>query len=174
MNTPLIRSAAWLLAWLPTLLLAGGALAEETAGPPAATPPVATAASAAPEVIARPGTSAATLGFALLPTRFRHTATPAVASTSADAGDAEPAIGSMDYRDRAPLITRLQELDGLRLLTFWETRAFAVFFGVSREGIAGLNIAQKKDGPAERDDEESGPEDPAPEPTYLAASIYRR
>lgn len=169
MNTPLIRSAAWLLAWLPTLLLAGGALAEETAGPPAAT-----AAPAAPEVIARPGTVAATLGFALLPTRFRHTATPAAASARTDAGDAEPAIGSMDYRDRAPLITRLQELDGLRLLTFWETRAFAVFFGVSREGIAGLNIAQKKDGPAERDDEESGPEDPAPEPTYLAASIYRR
>ncbi len=171
MNTPLTRLAAWML----TLLLAGGAPAEETAGPPAATPPAnAATQSAAGEIIARPGTGAATLGFALLPTRFRHTATPAPASARADAGDAEPGIRAMDYRDRAPLITRLKELDGLRLLTFWETRAFAVFFGVSRDGIAGLNIAQKKDGPVERDDEEAGPEDPAPEPTYLAASIYRR
>ena len=171
MKTPLIRPAAWML----TMLLAGGALAEEAAGLPAPTQPAAAATpSAAGEIIARPVSSAATLGFTLLPPRFRHTALPAIRSAGAGDGDASPAIGAMDYRDRAPLITRLKELDGLRLLTFWETRAFSVFFGVSREGIAGLNIAQKKDDPAERDDEEAGPEDPAPEPAYLAASVYRR
>ncbi|HKL63968.1 MAG TPA: hypothetical protein VJ883_11410, partial [Woeseiaceae bacterium] len=108
------------------------------------------------------------------PRRFRHTAAPAALSARAADGDAGRGIAPMDYRDRAALVTRLQELDGLRLLTFWETRAFAVFLGVSSEGIAGLNIARTKDAPTDRNDPETGPEDTPPGPTYLAASIYRR
>lgn len=116
---------------------------------------------------------ATTLWYAMLPARFRHRATQAPQADRAGLATAGPALGTMDYRDRAALITRLKELDGLRLLTFWETRAFAVFFGVSRDGIAGLNIAQKKDIAPERDEEEAQPLDPPPEPTFLAATAYR-
>lgn len=167
MTKRLTRQPAWLL----IALLAGNALAEQ---PPersdAAVPAVAVAAGVANV------THSSTLGYALLPARFRHGAVRASQTGDAASRQAASTLPPMDYRDRAPLITRLKELDGLRLLTFWETRAFAVFFGVSREGIAGLNITQKKDPSADKDEdaEDSRPAEPVPEPTHLAASSYRR
>ena len=164
-------------AWLLIALLAGNALADETPVlTPAAEPMPATAAGAAHLAPVADVAESSTLGFALLPARFRHRAVPAAPAARAGGSEDAGGLAPMEYRDRAPLITRLKELDGLRLLTFWETRAFAVFFGVSRDGIAGLNISQKKDPGTEEDDdeEEAKPADPAPEPAYLAASIYRR
>jgi hypothetical protein len=172
MTKRLTRQPAWLL----IALLAGSALADET---PARTPATermpATAAGTRIAPVADVASSS-TLGFALLPARFRYHTVPTAWSVGGGSRKAATGMAPMDYRDRAPLITRLKELDGLRLLTFWETRAFAVFFGVSRDGIAGLNITQKYEPETEEDDDrdETRPEDPAPDPTYLAASIYRR
>jgi hypothetical protein len=168
MTKRLTRQPAWLL----IALLAGNALADETPGRDTAAEPAPTA-GVTPVAHVEHGS---TLGFALLPARFRHRAVASAPTTGAGDRAAADGLAPMDYRDRAPLITRLKELDGLRLLTFWETRAFAVFFGVSRDGIAGLNITQKKEPGTEEDDDEdeTRPADPAPEPTYLAASIYRR
>jgi len=193
MKKRLIRPAAWAL----TALLAGNALAEEApdhrhlsdhrAGHPAAHPlahaadqsggPTAgiAAVSGGHSIVAggADGREAATLAFALLPARFRHTVDAVTPANEEADAQADPGIDPMDYRDRTPLITRLKELDGLRLLTFWETRAFAVFFGVSREGIAGLNITQKKNHRPDGNDDEAKPADPVTEPAFLATTAYR-
>ena len=166
MKTPLILAAACLLA------LPGARAAADEA--PGRHDPATGAAIAADAATVTGVREAGTLRYALLPARFRHRAVPAARPDARIPRDAGPGIRPVYYRDRAPLITRLKELDGLRLLTFWETRVFAVFFGVSRDGIAGLNIAQKKDGAPERDEEEANPVDPAPEPAFLAATAYRQ
>lgn len=166
MKTPLMLTAACLLALLGTAAMADGAPGRDEP---------ATGAAAEGDVTRVTAVEAAgTLRYTLLPARFRHRAAPAARPDARFLRDAAAGIRPMDYRDRAPLITRLKELDGLRLLTFWETRAFAVFFGVSRDGIAGLNIAQNKDSAPEREEEKANPVDPPPEPAFLAATAYRQ
>ncbi len=166
MKIPLMLTAACLLA-----LLGAAAVADEAPGRHESATGTATDGDAMRVAAVD---EAGTLGYALLPARFRHRAAHAARADTGNLRDAGPGIRTMDYTDRAALITRLKELDGLRLLTFWETRAFAVFFGVSRDGIAGLNIARKQDGAPEREEEEADPVDPPPEPAFLAATAYRQ
>lgn len=141
--------------------------------------PIPVSASEPPTEFSAPmATDANTLAFELLPPRFRpRVSGPARQWTSETARAHRRYAESLvapDYRDRAPLVTRLRELNGLSLVTFWDARAFTVFFGVSRDGFAGLNIAQKTDRLGGSDDDEDEPaEDPAPEPTFLAATAYR-
>ena len=171
MKTPLMLTAACLLALLGT-----AAAADEAPGHrESATGESATGAASDGHAMGVTAVEeAGTLRYALLPARFRHRAAHAARADARILRDDGSAIRPMDYRDRAPLITRLKELDGLRLLTFWETRAFAIFFGVSRDGFAGLNITQKKDRAPEQEEEEAEPADPAPEPEFLAATISRQ
>lgn len=166
MKTPLMLTAACLLALLGT-----AAVADET---PDRHESATGAANEGEAIRASVIDEAGTLPYALLPARFRHRAAHAAGADAPLLQDAGPVIRPMDYRDRAALITRLRELDGLRLLTFWETRAFAVFFGVSRDGIAGLNITRNKDGAPDRQEDETSPVDPVPEPAFLAATAYRQ
>lgn len=172
MNRVLRRLAAFLLT---AAVLPGAATASETG----ASPPEMTHANAAALLSSAPKT----LGYELLPERFRHRSVHASRSVPARAVTARAAtararytasLAGVDYRDRAALITRLKELDDLKLLTFWETRAFAVFFGVSREGLAGLNVSQKSDRSGDENEDEEPAADPVPEPTFLAVSAYRR
>lgn len=165
MKTPLILAAACLLTLPGTAAVADESPARHESATRTATDGNTMRVTAIDE--------RGTLRYALLPARFRHRAAHAGSPDAPALQDAAPGIRPMEYRDRAALITRLKELDGLRLLTFWETRAFAVFFGVSRDGIAGLNISQKKDGAPEREEKEAAPADPTPDPGFLAATAYR-
>ncbi|WP_405222102.1 hypothetical protein [Lentisalinibacter sediminis] len=169
MKTPLMLTATCLLTLLGTT-----AVADEAPGRESATDAATDGKANGKAIRVSTGEAAGTLRYALLPARFRHRAAPTERPHAGLPRDTGPGIRPMEYRDRAPLITRLKELDGLRLLTFWETRAFAVFFGVSRDGVAGLNIAQKKDDVPEREEEKANPADPALEPAFLAATAYRR
>lgn len=119
-----------------------------------------------------------TLGFQLLPARFRHGGwTPngaALAQTRAVGQDPNRFDG-LDYRDRSNLITRIRELDAPSLLTFLETRAFSVFLGLSPEGIPVLNIiSRQRDRAAPDADDKPAPPAHLPEATILAAAALGR
>ena len=95
-----------------------------------------------------------TLGLQALPARFQRQPLPAqptaVATRPTFAADGagserDEALReqTLDYEGRSQLLDRLQEFDGLRGLTFYESDSFSLFFGVSREGFAGLNLRQR-------------------------------
>ncbi len=168
MKIALMLTATGLLSPLPGT----GAAADEMPTGPA---PITAAATQGASITMTGVDQTATLGYALLPARFRHRAAPTALADARLLRAAGPGLRAVDYADRAALITRLKELDGLRLLTFWETRAFAVFLGVSRDGIAGLNIARKNERTADQEEEEeANPAGQVPEPAFLAATAYRR
>ena len=161
------RLAAMLLS---TVLLPGLAAAD------GATRTAAGSDAAAP-VTPPLGYESGTLGFQLLPARFRHgPATVAGGRVDhSDAGAVRPDwLAALDYRDRSALVTRLAELDASSLLKFLETRAFSVFLGLSSEGIPVLNIISRNRGrPADRDDEPM-PSADLTQTTILAAAGFRR
>ncbi|MEJ2603662.1 MAG: hypothetical protein P8172_10260 [Gammaproteobacteria bacterium] len=119
---------------------------------------------------------AGTLGFQLLPARFRHGAWHHPGAAPTDAAGRDPRLfDALDFRDRSSLITRIRELDAPSLLTFLETRAFTVFLGFSAEGIPVLNIISRRSERAVPDSDDK-PLPPAhlPEATILAAAALGR
>ncbi len=166
MNVRAIRLAAMLLsaALLPGLAAADDATHTAAGSHTAATVPTSL------------GYESGTLGFELLPARFRHGPSTAAGGPigRSDLRAVRPdRLATLDYRDRSALITRLAELDASSLLTFIETRAFSVFLGLSSEGIPVLNIISRKSERAgDTDDEPIPPADPA-HTTILAAAGFR-
>lgn len=122
----------------------------------AVAPVMATSSPASPDSLTADLPVTQTLGFQMLPDRLRHRPQlryPVYRSAEARAdvapgAAAEPATRfeptEMTFTDRSALVTRLRELDGLRLITFWDSPAMTVFFGLSRDGFAGLNVRQSR------------------------------
>ncbi len=156
------RSSCRILTLLTLTAVAGTVLGAE---PPAAAP-IMTANNPGPAQVWHtdlPTTQ--TLGFQSLPDRFRHRPqlrhTPLRSANTQKSTSARmhspppPRIDSSEvaFADRSALVTRLRELDGLRLITFWETPVMTVFFGLSSDGFAGLNVRRSRSG--NRDEDES-------------------
>ena len=48
------------------------------------------------------------------------------------------------FQDNSTLVGQLRGLQDLSLVTFWENRSAKLYLGISRDGIAGINIRQKR------------------------------
>lgn len=48
------------------------------------------------------------------------------------------------FRDNTTLVGQLRGLEDVSLITFWENDSTKLYLGVSRDGIAGINIRQKR------------------------------
>ena len=156
------RSSCRILTLLTLTALAGTVLGAE---PPAAAPIMTASNPGAAQVWHTDLPMTQTLGFQSLPDRFRHRpqlrhTSPRVAATPQSTSPRmhsppSPRIDSSEvaFADRSALVTRLRELDGLRLITFWESPVMTVFFGLSSDGFAGLNVRRSRSG--NRDDDES-------------------
>jgi hypothetical protein len=48
------------------------------------------------------------------------------------------------FHDNTTLASQLKNIEDLTLLTFWENRSAKLYIGISRDGVAGINIRQKR------------------------------
>lgn len=48
------------------------------------------------------------------------------------------------FQDNSTLVGQLRDLQDLSLVTFWENQSAKLYLGISRDGIAGINIRQKR------------------------------
>lgn len=59
-------------------------------------------------------------------------------------------VDELTFRDHNALALRLRKLQELSLLTLWENKSAKLYLGVSRDGVAGINLRQKRPAPVER------------------------
>ncbi len=57
------------------------------------------------------------------------------------------------FQDNSTLVGQLRGLEDLSLITFWENRSAKLYLGISKDGIAGINIRQKRQ---RRSDDKTG------------------
>jgi len=68
-------------------------------------------------------------------------------STTTGAHPIGPTQWDMDkiaFQDNSSLVGQLRGLEDLSLVTFWENRSAKLYLGISKDGIAGINIRQKR------------------------------
>ncbi|MDH3401585.1 MAG: hypothetical protein OEM03_11550 [Chromatiales bacterium] len=68
-------------------------------------------------------------------------------STMTGAHPIGPTQWDMDkiaFQDNSTLVGQLRGLEDLSLITFWENRSAKLYLGISKDGIAGINIRQKR------------------------------
>jgi hypothetical protein len=53
-------------------------------------------------------------------------------------------IDKIAFQDNSTLAGQIRGLQDLSLITFWENRSAKLYLGISRDGIAGINIRQKR------------------------------
>lgn len=64
------------------------------------------------------------------------------------AGPSQWEMDKIAFQDNSTLVGRLRGIEDLSLLTFWENRSAKLYLGISKDGIAGINIRQKRHKPA--------------------------
>jgi hypothetical protein len=51
---------------------------------------------------------------------------------------------NVPFHDNSTLVGQLSQVEDLSLVTFWENRSAKLYLGISKDGIAGINIRQKR------------------------------